>query len=109
VVAKKLPEIFFLDQAPSDWLPGLQEQASGNWKTLRRWLACGRLFAVDAWDKYHHQVAVRIANADVWEEEADPIEARKALWLGSRGGTIEVTCIWVGCNKPRCSGSSVLP
>ncbi len=101
---EKLPEIFFLDQAPSDWLPGLQENSSGDWKTLLRCPACGRLFSVDAWDKGHDQVAVRIANADAWKEEAASIEARKALLLGSRGGTIEETCIRAGCIKPRVRG-----
>jgi hypothetical protein len=99
-----LPEIFFLDSAPGDWLSGLNEQFSGDWKILYHCPRCGQMFSVDIWDKYQEQVVVRITNPKCWEQEADSVALRKTLLLRNRGGTEERLCIWAGCEKRRVQG-----
>jgi hypothetical protein len=99
-----LPELFYLDEAPAGWLERLSEEAAGNWKTLRQCGSCGRRFAVDAWDKYQHQVVVRVKDRAGWEAEADAVDKRKILLLQSRGGTQGGECVWVGCARPRVRG-----
>lgn len=101
---EELPEIFYVDRAPADWLSGLEERASADWKTLGRCSTCGRLFSVDVWDRYQPRVVVRIAHPERWKEEGESVEARKALLLAGRGGTDELACGWAGCDKPRVRG-----
>ena len=99
-----LPDIFFLDTVSDYWLGGLQAKSTGNWKKLYRCPECGHQFSVDVWDKYHHQVVVRIADSGRWEQEADSEDLRKALLLKSRGVVEEEPCVWAGCEKRRIRG-----
>lgn len=100
----KLQETFFLDEAPSGWLDALEELEAGDWKTLRRCSSCSALYAVDAWDKGHHQVVARLVSPERWQEEAESIDRRKALLLRSRGGADDARCIWSHCEAPRVQG-----
>jgi hypothetical protein len=96
--------MFFLDEAPYGWFGRLVEEAAGDWKTLRHCGACQRLFSIDVWDKYQHQVAVSIADRAHWEAEADSVDRRKALLLRARGGIGEGECAWAGCRSIRVRG-----
>jgi|SRR5215475_4938836 len=100
----RLPNTFFLDEAPDGWLGRLVEDATGNWKTLRHCDDCQRLFSVDVWDKYQHQVVASIDDRAHWESEADSVDRRKALLLRARGGTGDGECAWVGCHGTRVRG-----
>ena len=101
---EQLPETFFLDEAPPAWFEALQEEAIGDWKTLRRCPSCSRSFSVDAWDKGHHRVVVRVSDSVQWQDEAEGVERRKALLLRSRGGIETGVCAWAGCRSPRVRG-----
>jgi hypothetical protein len=95
---------FYLDEAPVGWLEGLQQMATGNWKMLSRCPGCGRTFSVDAWDKFHDQVVVRVSDRSNWEEQGDSVEVRKSLLLRSRGGLDRGACICLNCLSPRVQG-----
>jgi hypothetical protein len=100
----RLPETFYLDEAPVGWLGGLVEDVTGNWKTLQHCPACRRSFSIDAWDKLAHQVVARIDEPANWEAEADSVGRRQELLLRSRGGTVEGECGWARCRGARVRG-----
>ncbi len=99
-----VPTALYLDQAPAGWSEGLADVAAGNWKTLQRCTVCEALFAVDAYDKFHERVVVRIAEPSTWEAQSDSIAVRESLLLQSRGGLAGGDCICRGCAKPRVQG-----
>lgn len=98
------PSTWFLDEAPRDWVAGLEQVAVGNWKTLHRCRDCGSFFSVDAWDKYQHQVVAKVSGPSGWEVDADDTDRRKALLLRVRGGLSAERCIWADCAQLRVHG-----
>ncbi len=98
-----LPSMFYAEEAPAGFLQALKERAvSQKWKRLCACPDCGTLWAVDEWDKYHHQVVTRVSDPSKWDEDSE--EGRKELLLRSRGGVTDEKCVWLGCEKKRVQG-----
>lgn len=100
----ELPAAFDVDEAAASWLGWLRDERTGNWKELKSCPSCGALFAVDVWDKYQHQVVVRVTDIAVWERTANDVSVRKALLLSSRGGLQDGDCAWAACHQRRVRG-----
>lgn len=98
-----LPDGFYLDEASKAWHQSLVKEQQQAWTGLFQCPHCGTLWAIDEWDKYHWQVALRVRDRDGWASDHRTVE-RKELLLKSRGGTTTEICMWAGCSKPRVNG-----
>lgn len=72
--------------------------ASTDWRVLLRCPACGQLWSVDEWDKYHVQLAIKLPDIAQWTQ--DDSARRKAFLLRSRGGYDTGNCFWEGWVMP---------
>ena len=95
-----LPEAFYLEDGPKGFEKSLISKDTGNWVWLGLCPECGAYWSVEEWDKYSHQVIIRVADKDAWQDQ-DTVGIGKQLLLKSRGGLTEEECIWKGCHHKR--------
>lgn len=98
----ELPDAFFLDEAPTKFKVSLVEIAKVEWGILHECRECGAFWVIDAWDKYHHQVANRVVDRAQWQSATT--EQRKDLLLKYRGGVDEGECVWAECRSRSVKG-----
>jgi hypothetical protein len=60
-------------------------------------------WAIDEWDKYGFQIAVRINAKEAWKRINYQF-IRERLLEKSRGGIEDTKCIWAGCSNNRVKG-----
>ena len=77
---------------------------TANWKALLRCRHCAQLWAVDEWDKYQIQLAVKITDEVDWQTSDEAY--RKAHLTQSRGGTGNANCMWSDCSNKQLKGSA---
>ena len=75
-----------------------------HWRALLRCPSCGQLWAVDEWDKYQIQLAVKVAGEEGWN--ASDEAQRKEYLAQSRGENTTARCMWIGCDKNQLNGSA---
>lgn len=64
---------------------------------------CNQLWAIDEWDKYVDQFAIKISSIDSWQN-FDRSVLGKLYLIKSRGGLTNEKCIWAGCTGKRVKG-----
>lgn len=84
--------------------PSFKHVDAALWRALLCCPTCGQLWAVDEWDKYQIQLAVKVADAEGWN--ASDKALRKAYLAQSRGGNAAAKCMWNGCEKNQLIGSA---
>jgi hypothetical protein len=99
----KLPDAFYLEDAPRGFERNLVREATGDWMWLGLCPNCQSLWAIDEWDKYIPQVVSRVDNRDNWDKSVTA-EKRKQLLLESRGGFSNKECVWVDCHEKAVKG-----
>ena len=97
-----LPEIVRLDEHPTIE-SGSEQLEMANWTRLMCCRVCGQLWAVDEWEKYQRQLAVKIPQREGWGS-FDTMPLRREFLVQSRGGLTDEPCIWAGCGQPRVRG-----
>ena len=102
-LCSKLPQTFYLDEAPDGFVRHLLRQDAANWMVLYSCPTCGALWVVDEWDKYQWQVAGRITSRENWAGDTRIVE-RKQLLVASRNGLTDEECLWSGCSQRRVKG-----
>ena len=93
-----LPDAFYIEDAPKGFEKSLASKDSGNWVWLGLCPICGTYWSVEEWDKYSHQVVIRVKDKDNWQEQ-DTVAIGKQLLLKSRGGLSDNECCWASCHK----------
>ncbi len=76
---------------------------SEEWMNIFKNKETGQLWAIDIYDKYQPQIAVKIDSLEQLKN-INFKDIRKNLLFKSRGGCDESTCIMKGCNKKRVKG-----
>lgn len=61
------PAIRRIDGTFAALFPGFQRVDAAEWRALLRCRTCGQLWAVDEWDKYQSQFAVKVNTTEGWE------------------------------------------
>jgi len=84
--------------------PKFETIESADWCSLLRCPDCGQLWAVDEWDKYQVQLAIKLLGVIEWQQ--DNISRRKAFLLRSRGGYESGKCFWMSCAGRQIKGSA---
>ena len=100
-----LPATFYLDEAGREFPGQLELIETADGASLHKCRNCDAYWAIDAWDKFHHQVVESVRSPDNWS--AAPESARMQLLLNSRGGEIEGRCRWAGCAGTRVKGTEL--
>jgi hypothetical protein len=78
-----------------------------NWRELFRCEICGTFWRIDTEDKYQQGYVWKVGVfRDDWAS-VEFVEQQKELLLQRRGGNIDVTSIWAGCDKKRVKGMAV--
>ena len=91
---RELPEYMYYDEMPHEVKERLSEVDNypEEWITLYADSHTNQLWAVDVYDKYQWQVAVKVQEKSSWKS-LDYTNIRKTLLLKSRGGTEDSKCI----------------
>ena len=85
-----------------EFLSTLEPIEVGNWAQLCKCKYCDQLWAVDEWEKYSVQLAIKISERTTWSE-ASEIQ-RKQFLYDARGGTEPIKCLRAGCEQNRLKG-----
>lgn len=95
----KKPAVHRVNGTIRQLYPEFEHLSAGNWKSLLRCPSCSQLWAVDEWDKYQTQLAVKVENPDRWQDDDEA--HRKTFLIQSKGGLASEPCMWAGCAKLR--------
>lgn len=98
------PAIRRIDGTLPALFPGFRCVDAAHWRALLQCPTCGQLWAVDEWDKYQIQLAVKVANAEGWSASDEAL--RKEYLAQSRGENTAEKCMWNGCEKNQLNGSA---
>jgi hypothetical protein len=98
------PAIHRIDGTLRVLFPGFRQADVAHWRALLQCPTCGQLWAVDEWDKYQIQLAVKIADAEDWAASDEAL--RKEYLARSRGENTAAHCMWSGCKKNQLNDSS---
>jgi hypothetical protein len=98
------PAIRRIDGTLPALFPGFRHVDAAHWRALLRCPTCGQLWAVNEWDKYQIQFAVKIADAEGWTASDEAL--RKEYLAQSRGVNTAAKCMWSGCNKNQLNDSA---
>lgn len=71
---------------------------NGTWIKLYSCQSCNQFWKVDNHDKYQTNLAIKLDNAQNWED-FDDFEIRKEFLCRSRDGYSSEGCRKLGCNK----------
>jgi hypothetical protein len=98
------PAIRRIDGTLRALFPGFGHVDAAHWLALLRCPTCGQLWAVDEWDKYQIQLAVKVADAEGWSASDEAL--RKEYLAQSRGENTTAKCMWSSCKKNQLNGSA---
>jgi hypothetical protein len=98
------PAIRRIDGSLPALFPSFRHVDAERWRALLQCPKCGQLWAVDEWDKYQIQFAVKVADAEGWSASDEAL--RKAYLAQSRGENKAAKCMWSGCKKNQLNGSA---
>ncbi|MGF6569119.1 hypothetical protein ABH945_001195 [Paraburkholderia sp. GAS333] len=98
------PAIRRIDGVVPKLFPGFRLVDTAHWRALVRCPMCGQLWAVDEWDKYQIQFAVKVEDAKGWNASDEAL--RKEYLVQSRGENATAKCMWNGCEKNQLNGSA---
>jgi hypothetical protein len=94
-----LPDIYYVEEWPAAATDKRTQIQAEGWEALVICDICGTLWAVDVWDKYQNQVAVRVKDRENWKGASE--SQRKELLLLARGGIGDAKCMWANCGQPQ--------
>ena len=98
-----LPDAFYLDDAPQDFVSSLTKLDSRGWTLLYQCPSCGGYWVLDKSDEDIDSAACRMTDRDQWPAVIS-LDVRKALLLQFRGGITDEPCMRLGCEKKRVKG-----
>jgi hypothetical protein len=98
------PAIRRIDGTLAALFPGFQRVDAADWRALLRCRTCGQLWAVDEWDKYQIQLAVKVNATKGWNASDEAL--RKEYLAQLRGENAAAKCMWNGCEKNQLNGSA---
>ena len=103
----ELKEYAYLSDMPKNFESRLEYiEYSKSFKKLFRCKSCGQYWAIDEYDKYEPQIAIKENDFNDWKTK-DYEEIRYELFAYSKGGYSDEKCSWKDCSNKSVKGKSL--